>query len=99
MEFTDSAPQEQHDKTYFESYADITVHELMLKDKARTLAYKSAIESNAIDIKDKVILDVGCGTGILSMFCAKCGAKKVYAVEASPLATWTTALVEVTLYC
>ncbi|XP_050271070.1 probable protein arginine N-methyltransferase 6 isoform X4 [Quercus robur] len=34
----------------------------------------------------KVVVDVGCGTGILSIFCAQAGAKRVYAVDASEIA-------------
>lgn len=57
----------------------------MLEDKERNVAYKNAILNNKNLFKDKIVLDVGCGTGILSIFCAQAGASKVYAVEASNL--------------
>ena len=55
----------------------------MLKDSVRTDSYRDFIYENKRLFKDKVVLDVGCGTGILSMFCAKAGAKQVIAVDNS----------------
>ncbi|KAI8553596.1 hypothetical protein RHMOL_Rhmol05G0028300 [Rhododendron molle] len=52
----------------------------MLKDAVRTKTYQNVIYKNTFLFKDKVVLDVGAGTGILSLFCAKAGAKHVYAM-------------------
>lgn len=71
---------EQH---YFTSYDHFGIHEEMLKDTSRTLSYRSAMYKNKDLFKDKIVLDVGCGTGILSMFAAKAGAKHVYAIDMS----------------
>ena len=62
---------------YFDSYAHFGIHEEMLKDEVRTLTYRNSMYHNKHLFKDKVVLDVGCGTGILSMFAAKAGAKQV----------------------
>ncbi|KAI5481118.1 protein arginine N-methyltransferase 3 [Pseudohyphozyma bogoriensis] len=82
----DKGKERDDDSHYFESYAYNEIHEIMLKDKIRTDAYRDFILSNPAIFKDAVVLDVGCGSGILSMFAARCGAKKVYAVDASNVA-------------
>lgn len=49
----------------------------MLKDEVRTKTYRNAIVNNKHLFRNKIVLDVGCGTGILSMFAAQAGAKCV----------------------
>ncbi|KAJ8010462.1 hypothetical protein DPEC_G00075340 [Dallia pectoralis] len=58
----------------------------MIADTVRTSTYKTGILRNSSSIRGKVVLDVGAGTGVLSIFCAQAGARKVYAVEASSIA-------------
>jgi protein arginine N-methyltransferase 3 len=57
----------------------------MIQDQVRTATYASYILKSGI-FQDKVVLDVGCGTGILSMFAARAGAKRVFAIDASDIA-------------
>lgn len=68
------------ERHYFSSYDHFGIHEEMLKDETRTLSYRNAIYQNSHMFRGKVVLDVGCGTGILSMFAARAGAKHVIGV-------------------
>lgn len=51
------------------------------------------MEKNPNTFENKIILDVGCGTGILSLFAAFNGAKHVYAVENSSIALFAKQIV------
>ena len=70
---------------YFDSYAHFGIHEEMLKDEVRTLTYRNSMYNNKHLFKDKIVLDVGCGTGILCMFAKKAGAKHVYGIDMSSI--------------
>ena len=72
----------------------IDIHEVMLGDTVRTDAYRDFVYENKHLFAGKVILDVGCGTGILSMFCAKAGAKHVYAVDNSAIIQKATKIIK-----
>lgn len=71
------------DDNYFGSYSSFGIHREMLGDKVRTDAYRDALLGNPSLVNGATLLDVGCGTGILSLFAAKAGASKVVAVDGS----------------
>lgn len=79
---------------YFDSYAHHAIHEEMLKDDVRTKTYEMAIKQNPHLFEGKIVLDVGCGTGVLSMFAAQAGAKHVYAVDCSSIIDQARAIIK-----
>ncbi|KAG6832841.1 Protein arginine N-methyltransferase 1 [Tephrocybe sp. NHM501043] len=74
--------------------AEISIHEEMLKDSVRTGSYRAAIINNEHLFKGKTVLDVGCGTGILSMFAAKAGAKHVVGIDMSNIIDQAQKIIE-----
>ncbi|KAJ7166306.1 protein arginine N-methyltransferase [Mycena crocata] len=79
------APRDD-DSHYFQSYEANDIHAVMIQDKVRTSTYAQFILTNPALFRDAIVLDVGCGTGILSLFAARSGAKRVFAVDASDIA-------------
>lgn len=65
---------------YFASYSNTSIHFDMLSDRVRTGSYARAIQHAEL-FQGKTVVDLGCGTGILSMFAARSGARAVFAVE------------------
>ena len=50
----------------------------MINDSGRNQFYKDAIEAS---VPGKIVVDIGTGTGLLSILAVQAGAQKVYAVE------------------
>lgn len=71
----------------------------MLKDEVRTGKYQQAILHNRALFEGKVVLDVGCGTGILCMFAAQAGAAKVLGVGFLPFSPLRRSSIRFTQKC
>jgi SAM-dependent methyltransferase len=72
-------------------YDRLPIHRAMLLDTVRTSVFQRAIAATVRP--HHVVLDVGAGTGILSIFAAQAGARKVYAVERTDVARFARGLV------
>lgn len=58
---------------------EVDEHREYLSDQARVSAFRAAIED--VVKPDHVVLDLGCGTGILGLLACRAGAKRVYAID------------------
>ncbi|KAK7604899.1 hypothetical protein V9T40_006085 [Parthenolecanium corni] len=87
-------PNHSVDASYFDSYCNPGIHHEMLNDTVRTLAYKDAILNNESIFAEKTVLDLGCGTGMLSMFAASVPSQKVFAIDNSDIAYYAVEIIK-----
>ena len=67
--------------TLFDKYVQEMMIWEMLLDSNRTNPYINFIKNN---VKDKIVVECGTGTGFFSWLSIKYGAKKVYSCEKNP---------------
>ncbi len=67
----------------FGASPSLLTHHALLTDVPRVMAYQRAI---AASCAGKMVVEVGCGSGILSIFAARAGARRVIAIEEMEIA-------------
>lgn len=67
----------------YNDYVALTYHASLLTDEHRVHAFQAAVES--VVRPGDVVADIGCGTGILTLFACRAGARHVYAIDDGPI--------------
>lgn len=60
-------------------------HFIMINDVKRNLAFREAIKKIVSRCKAEVVLDIGAGSGLLSLYAMQAGVKQIYACEVSEM--------------
>jgi ubiquinone/menaquinone biosynthesis C-methylase UbiE len=79
---------------YFCSYAFLYHQKQMLTDQHRMQSYHAAVLKNRSLFEGKTVVDVGTGSGVLSVWSGQAGAAKVWAVEFTDMAKHAVQLVK-----
>jgi hypothetical protein len=72
-------------------FSSLNVQKNMLQDKVRNRAFKEAIFRNVKN--GDVVIDLGTGTGVLAIWAAQAGARKVFAIEETDVADVAEAVI------
>ena len=76
---------------FFQNFASLDIHRRMLADQRRLDVYRSAIEE--VLKPGDVVIDAGCGSGVLACMAACAGATRVFAVDNSDILALTREVV------
>jgi type I protein arginine methyltransferase len=74
--------REEIDELYFEGYSNPKIHLEMVEDSERMKYFQRAIQAAC---QGKTVLDIGAGTGVLSIMAAQSGALSVTGIENSEI--------------
>lgn len=86
MESNPKTRKDEVDQGYYGGYGNIIVHKNMLNDKIRVDTYENAINFSCVE--GTTVLDLGSGSGILSIFAARRGAKVIAIDNADTIKFW-----------
>lgn len=89
---SEGEPDLETDAVVRGSFDSPAPHVEMLGDRVRTSAFLAALEE-VVEPGD-VVVDIGTGTGILAAGAARAGARRVYAIEATPIGHHARAVFE-----
>jgi len=68
---------------FYQGFFNVNLQRAMLADRARLNSYREAI--TRVVRPGDVVIDAGTGSGILAVYAARAGARRVYAIDHAPM--------------